>query len=316
MSSGARAAPGWCTVTLAVLACVSAQAAEKKSPADARTRTVAMDAATQARIGIATAAAQAVQYQPEVRGLGQVMGIDAIAQTDADLSTAEAAAQASDSALIRARELHAADNSVSQQTVEAAVHQAAADAAQLALAERKAASAWGRDAPWHDRQSRHAWTQKIVAGQAAILRVTFPPDTVGDARLDSIRIERLNQPGEGRWHPASVWSAPADPTVPGRSYFMLVEHAQGLNSGERVLVLASFGSVKAGAVVPSSAVVIAEGRTWFYVRSKPDYFVRQALDLSQPLREGYFVVSGIQPGAPVVIQGAGQLLAREIGRED
>ena len=317
MRSQTRTALWAVAAMLALLGRVSGGAGQEKHPSQAPARGVAMDGPTQVRVGVTTVAAQAAQYRAEVRGLGQVMGIDTIAQTDADLTTAEAAVHASQAALARARGLHAADNSVSQQTLEAAVHQAAADAAQLALAERKASGTWGRDAPWHDRQRRNAWTAKIVAGQAAILRVTFPPDSVGDALLDSIRIGRLNDGSDGRsWRPTFVWNAPADPAVPGRSYFMLVENAQGLSPGERVLVRATFGSTKAGAVVPAAAVIIAEGRTWFYVASKADYFIRQAIELSQPLGDGYFMSAGIKPGAPVVIHGAGQLLAREIGSED
>jgi hypothetical protein len=40
--------------------------------------------------------------------------------------------------------------------------------------------------------------------------------------------------------------------------------------------------------------------------------VRRALVLTQPMAEGYFSTA-VRPGEPVVVQGAGQLLARETG---
>ena len=87
--------------------------AEKGAGKDADKLT--LDEPTQARIGLATEAAKAMQYRAEVQGLGQVMGIDALAQTDTELTSAEAAARASEAARARARGLFAADTSVSRQ---------------------------------------------------------------------------------------------------------------------------------------------------------------------------------------------------------
>jgi hypothetical protein len=301
----------------ALLTGADSSVAQDEDSYEAPERSVTLDAQTKARIGITTVAAKSLQYRAEAHGLGQVIGVDAIAQTDADLTVAEAAAQASQAALVRTRALFGADNSVSQQALEAAEHQAAADSAQLTLAERKSAATWGRDAPWQDAKRRKALIAKITAGTALIVRATFPADSVGDSALGSIRIERLDAEEGGKdWTATTVWSAPADPAVPGRSYYLLVEGAQGLAPGERVRVAAPYGAVTQGALVPTGAVLIAEGRTWLYIEEKADYFVRQAINLSHPVGEGYFTSSGVQPGEAVVIQGAGQLLAREIGTSE
>ena len=151
------------------------------------TCSVTLDAATKAHLGIATAAAQAVQYRGDVRGYGQVLGLDTLAQADADLSLAEASARASQAALTRAQGLFNADTGVSRQVLETAEHQAETDAAQLALAQRKAAAAWGHDAPWRDAAQRRALMAKIAGGDVAIVRATFPAGSFGAAAPTGMR---------------------------------------------------------------------------------------------------------------------------------
>jgi hypothetical protein len=244
-----------------------------------------------------------------------VLSIDALAQTDADLSVAEAAARASQAALERAEGLYKADTGVSRQVLETAQHQAATDAAQLALAQRKAIATWGHDAPWRDAAARRAMMAKLASGDVALVRGTLPQGTGGDA-VPPMRVERLTpRPGDKGWPATTVWSAPADPAVPGRSFYMLVENAKGLFQGDRVRVIAG-GENVTGALVPAEAVLIAEGTTWVYVEDKPNYFVRQAVDISHPTPTGYIVTHGIQPGEKVVTEGAAHLLAKETGSEE
>ncbi|HXN79521.1 MAG TPA: hypothetical protein VN869_01390, partial [Steroidobacteraceae bacterium] len=59
-------------------------------------------------------------------------------------------------------------------------------------------------------------------------------------------------------------------------------------------------------------VVIAGGSTGVYIEETGGSFVRRAIALTQPLQEGY-VTADVRPGELVVVQGAGQLLARESG---
>lgn len=287
--------------------------AEKGADKDADKLT--LDAPTQARIGIATAAAKAVQYRAEVQGLGQVMGIDALAQTDAELTSAEAAARASEAARARALGLFDADTSVSRQALETAQHQATTDASQLVLARRKSIAVWGHDAPLGNPQRRAALLAKISAGTTAIVRATLPGDLGGELAGGPMRVERLDGDGDKNhrsWNAASTWQAPTDPTVPGRSYYLLVTPAEGLSPGERVRAFTPVGPSKAGTLVPAAALVIAGGSTCVYIEEKGGPFVRRAIAVTQPLQEGY-VTDAVRPGELIVVQGAGQLLARETG---
>ena len=126
-------------------------------------RSVTLDAPSTAKLGIATVTAQAKPYQVETHGLGQVLGLDVLGQTDSELSVAESAARASQAALTRAQAMFAADTGISRQALETAEHQAATDNAALMLAQRKAVSAWGRDTPWHNADERRALMAKAAS---------------------------------------------------------------------------------------------------------------------------------------------------------
>jgi hypothetical protein len=291
-----------------------ALAADDDEAFTAPDRSVTLEAPARARLGIATAQARAMEFQVEARGFGQVMSVDALAQTDADLTVAESAASASQSALTRAENLYKADTGVSRQVLEQAQHQAATDAAQLALVQRKAIATWGHDAPWRDAASRRALMAKLASGDTALVRATLPQGGLG-AAPPAMRVEKLDQ-GDKGWAASMVWSAPADPAVPGRSFYLLVENAKGLLQGDRVRITAGGGDKTKGAVVPADSVLIAEGKTWVYIEEKPNYFVRQAVDTSRPTPTGYFVPYGVQPGEAVVTKGAAHLLAKETGTED
>jgi hypothetical protein len=275
---------------------------------------VQLDAPAQQRLGIATLAAQSVQHRAEVSGLGQVMGLDALAQTDAELTGAEAAARSSDAALTRARGLYAADTAVSRQALEAAERQATTDSVQLALARRKSIAAWGRGAPWTSAAQRASLLAKVAAGTTAIVRASFPADT-GGAAAGTMRVAPLDSAPATPILSAAAWAAPADPTMPGRSYFLIIEAAESLTPGQRVRVFMPVGPSEAGVVVPAAALIIAEGGTWAYIEEKSGSFVRRAVSLSQPSDSGYFTTA-VHPGERVVVEGAGQLLARETGTED
>ena len=305
-------APIACAVSLILAIAGPAPADEdKQQSAD---RSVTLDAQAVARMGIATTTATAVQYRPEAAGFGQVMTIDSIAQTDADLTAAEAANQASRAALERAQGLFRADSSVSRQALETAEHQASDAATQLALAQRKSTAQWGYRPPWHDAATRSAVAAKVAAGDAAIVRATFPAAAVGDAVPTTMRVERLDPGQESNgWTGSTVWSAPADPAVPGRSFFVLIEGGPKLSPGEHVRALLPVGPTKQGVLAPTGAVIVAQGGTWLYVEDKPNRFVRREIDLSAPTSVGYFVADGIKPGEAIVTEGAGLLLAREIG---
>src|SRR5262249_12067662 len=199
-------------------------------------RFVSIDAPTVARLGVGFGKLEAAQYTAETRGYGQVMPFDALAQTDGELTAAELAVAASEAVLKRAQGLFNANVSVSRQTVEAAERQVASDNAALMLAQRKAIATWGQNLPLRNSMERSALLARLTVGEIALGRVTFPASAVGDGTPPAFSLERVDAGQGGRkWKASTIGPAPADPTVPGRSFYVLIEGARGLVPGERLI---------------------------------------------------------------------------------
>jgi hypothetical protein len=266
-----------------------------------------------AHLGAVTERARAVNYTPQVHGYGTVLSTATFAQMDADIESAQAAVLQSQASFERYRKLHHAANAVSMEALDVVQHQATADSVALALADRKESSAFGATAPWRGPPRDSDLIAKVVSGANVIVQATFPLDTrFGTAPL-SFSIEHLSE----QHAPVSsgtgvIWRAPADPTIPGQSFFTIID-AHDLEEGEHVVVYAPTGPAVAGARIPAEAVVIAAQQAWCYVLEAPLTFRRVSVDMSRPLDGGYFVTSGVKPNQPVLVKGTGLLLAREFG---
>jgi membrane fusion protein, multidrug efflux system len=311
-----------------ILTCVLALAAcGKKEPAPADQATaenkaaegigVELSADEQAKLGVATASLSASRYQGAIDGQGSVLDVQPIAQALADLTTAEAAVNASEAALKRAEGLYKADTSISQEALESARQKAVADEASLALAKTKATIASGPDAPWLDAKKRQTILRKLTAGSAVVVKTGFPSGISGGEE-STLTVRKVGgAPSAPSWRAGIVWTGPSDPSVPGPTLYGYIDDAKGLAQGDHVVASLSTGKSVDGVVVPASAVVIAGGQAWCYAVEDNDDFTRVPLDLDRPTGDGYFQPNGAQealkPGAKIVVTGGGLLLARETG---
>jgi len=128
----------------------------------------------------------------------------------------------------------------------------------------------------------------------------------------------MDSRGEERWRVAEAWLGPADPNVPGPTVLALLAAPSRLSPGERLIASVAEGGRAEGVVVPRSALVLASGEAWSYVRTEDGEFARRRVHLGRPLEQGYFQATageaaGFEPGERIVVAGAGLLLAREIG---
>jgi hypothetical protein len=259
-------------------------------------------------LGITVQAAAPAQFTGRIEGYGVVTALDTIAQADSDFLTAQAAAAQSAAAAARARSLSTGeDAAISREQLEVAESKATADAAALALARRKTEAAFGLNSPLHDGASRNAVMQRLASGAAVLVRASFP--ATGGAAPKRIDISRMGADRKS-WTARTVWDAPADAAVPGRSFYALVENSD-LAQNERVIAAIPTGASQAGAKIPAHALVYGESEVWVYVQTAANTFLRTKVDISRPLDDGYFVNS-VKPGDKVVTDGAGLLLAREI----
>jgi hypothetical protein len=268
------------------------------------------------KVGIVTEPARAVDYAPETVGYGVVVPHDAVATAVAELATAQAAQAQSRAVSARARSLAGTSGALAADVVESAARQEAADKAQLALAERRLSTVIGAALP--GSLSGGSALQDLASGRIKLLRATFPLGAIRGATPVSLRAARLDaqSPGSGQsdagWKLSPVWNAPADATLPGRSFFALLKGGDA-GEGERLLVWApGAGPAERGVTVPASAVVISGGRYWCYLQTNPGHYVRREVATDKPLADGYVVTSGIAAGDQVVTAAAGLLLAREM----
>jgi hypothetical protein len=289
-------------------AAAAAAAAEKSAP-QAQGVTLKPDEIEKA--GIATTPAAPTQHAPESAGYALVMPREAIAQAVAELTSAVAVERQSRAALERSRGLAGTPGAEPVESQEAAVRQAAVDHAALVLAERRLSATYGSNAPWRDDYASPLLSA-LAGGGTKLARVTFPLGALGAATPAKLRFSHLSPtPGGGSIESTSVWAAPADASIPGRSFFALLKGGDA-SEGERLLARAPVGAAEAGVIVPFSAVVISGGKYWCYVEQQPGSFVRTEIDTSAPTDDGYFVSAGIAPGAKIVTRSAGELLAREM----
>lgn len=309
--------PGLMIAAFAILAglsaCEKSSAPAKAAKEEAETPGITLTADEVESLGITTVAANAVQYRQQVSGYGVVTALDAIAQSDAEFLTAQAAAVQSHAAAARAQSLASGeDAAVSREVVETAQSKAAADQAALALASRKTEAQFGRGAPWRNGASRQAIMARLASGSAVMVRVNLPMGSIGSAVPASLRISRLGNNPQG-WTTNTIWEAPADTTAPGRSLYALVDGSD-LSQNEHVTVAVPVGAAVAGVSVPARALVYGESEAWVYVQVAPRNFVRTKIDIARPLGDGYFLANGngIRAGQQIVVTGTGLLLAREI----
>ena len=108
---------------------------------------------------------------------------------------------------------------------------AASDQAALALARRKADTAFGLNPPWRDAAARTRIMAALGNGSAVLVRATFPLGSLGPGMPQSLAVTPLDSDGAGATA-RQIWEAPADPAVPGRSFYLLLEGAR-LAQGQR-----------------------------------------------------------------------------------
>jgi hypothetical protein len=266
-----------------------------------------------AKLGIATSAAAAVQFVPAKQGFGVVMSHDAIAQAVADVTTAQAGLRLSQAALARIARLDGTPGAQSAEARESATRQSAVDTAALRLAEAKSSALFGQRPPWAGRNDNKMLTD-LAEGHAKLLRVTFPLGVVNGAAPNNLRTSRLDAATVGeRWTARPVWDAPFDSSIPGRSFFAILQHTD-VGEGERLLVWANGDSAErgeSGILVPPSAIIVTDGKYWCFVEKEPGVFSRAPLDIGRPMADGYFVKDAIKPGDLIVTTAAGLLLARQ-----
>ena len=252
---------------------------------------------------------KAAEAAIQLRGVAIVLNPDALLQIDADIRAITIAADFSKATAGRYR----AARALSRQTVENAERQAGADTTQQQLLETRLKHTWGEKAPFLETEAREKLIADLSSGARALVRLDFADLTGGEPR--NVRVAPLAA-GEGTGV-KTMWPAPSgNQSMPGVSYFALIDAGPGLRPGDRARLIAAGGQATSGVVIPNSAIVVYAGQSWCYIETAPKKYERRAITLNLPVEDGYMVTSGFAPGMRVVVRGASLLLSREAGPDD
>jgi len=308
-----------CGLVLNLSACHQASSVDEAKPADtkqAQAEGVTLPQEQVDKLGIVTEPAKSADYTAETAGYGVVVPHDTVAAAVAELTTAELTEMQTRAALARAQRLNGTPGALSAEVEETASRQSAADTAAEVLATQRLSAVIGLKPAWNAAQNKPL-LQDLAGGKIKLLRATFPlgtvrgpaPKTLSVAHLDAI--QSASPAAAVGTTLTSIWDAPSDVSVPGRSFFALLRGGD-YAEGERLLVWApGAGPAQTGVLIPAAAVVIRNGKYWCYVEKNPRNYLRVAVSTDRPLAGGYVVTEGIELGDKVVTSAAGLLLARE-----
>ena len=270
---------------------------------------IALDTATQERLGLKMENPAAVQWQPEVKGYGTVIDPATLAATVADLESARTAAEASGKEYNRLKILAAQDN-VSARALEAAEATATHDRTASGSALARFALDWGQSLA--DGDNREKVLSAVADGRAILVRIDLPPGETLSSPPASARILALTD--EMKPVAGTLCSATAgvNPQTQSQTFLFLVKD-QPLTRGSAVTgFLKISGEPADGVVVPAGAVLRYEGKGWIYVQTGTNGFTRSEIPLDRPADNGWFVSGNLTATNRIVVGGAQTMLSAEL----
>jgi hypothetical protein len=282
---------------------------------DAAVKPVKLPAETQAKLGLKSVPLQAKAEAATVSGYVKVLDPGPLAQLDSDIEAADAAAQASAAELARSEALNKDGAAVPTKQVEAARAQARMDAAKLALLKRRVGLEWGEGFARMSIRQRGQLLAEIASGRAALIRI----DTPSGEGLAGLRTVELDLGALGRVRASVIGPArAADPRLisPGVVAAARGPGVRSLSIGLSSPVKLQVSAPTTGVIAPRAALIRSKGRTWVYLRTGADTFLRKEVEDGRSDAAGLFAPAGFKPGEQVVTQGAAAVFAAETNVSD
>jgi hypothetical protein len=267
-----------------------------------------MDAATQERIGLKTAAPTVVQWQPRIHATGNVVDPLAFMSAVSDYASAQAAASMSGRELDRTRKL-ANQNNASTRTLESAQAGATHDSLALAAARAAFTSTWGADLA--ARTNLIELAQQLGANHTMLVKLSLPSGTILSQVPSSARVSLLDN--ETNFFPATLMDdLGIDPATQTQTLLFSVSGNLPRNAAVTASMDAA-GDPVSGLLVPFSAVLRHQGLGWIYVQAATNQFVRAQIPLDRLMEKGWFVSENLSATNQIIITGAQTVLSTELG---
>lgn len=282
---------------------------------------VALDAATQKRLGIAVSQLSAINIRRQesaaanvLSGQGLVTLRNAYVTAETQVEIAQAQLVVSSQEYERLKKLYAEDQNTSKKALQAAqgllrTNRANLDGARKAVEIAKSAvqQSWGGAvADWVVNNSPRLGS--VLGQRAMLVQLTLPPGTPFEHPPEI----NLSTPNGNSVNASYVSPFPqVDPRIQGVSELYLARAYPLLQPGMNLVAHLPVGKRLRGVLIPHSAIVWWQGQAWVYEQTAPTHFTRRAVPTDQPLGDGYFAASRFEPGGRVVTQGAQVLLSEE-----
>jgi hypothetical protein len=315
---------------------------------------ITLDQATQTRSGIVVSSITQGTYQEELQAYGTILDLQNIAtfhknlldsrKNVADLNNSYAtatalvekskvSAEASRKEYERLKTLYEDNRNISEKTLQAGEVAWRSDEAntQAALqglrASQEALRTGEQSLDIFQNTIRQQWgsviAEWILQGSSAferlsqgmdfLIQVTLPSGISISSAPKSVRI----QTNAGRTLSANlVSSSPrSDPRIQGMSFFYLAPSQPDILPGMNVLAYIPAGQMLRGLLVPASAIVWWQGKTWAYIQKDSNQFVRRQVITEFPVSEGWFVRRGLSKNDRIVTRGAELILSQEFSSQ-
>jgi hypothetical protein len=271
-----------------------------------------LDVTAQTHLGLRIQIVQRESRPAQVTAFAKVLDSGPLAQLESDLTSAQAAAEASRTEARRLTALRGSVQGASAKDVEAAVSSARQDQAKVQLLTRRVGLEWGPGIASLTPTRRSRLLNSLAAGRLALVHI----DTPSNEGQDKARSAEIDL-GASSVHAIIIGPArAAEPRLQSSGLIGLVSGPQAvrLSNGLTQSAHLNLRAPVAGVLVPRQAVIRHAGSEWVYVQTAPSAFQRVHLDATRAEKDGVFVSAGLQPGSRVVVAGVGGLLTADLGR--
>jgi membrane fusion protein, multidrug efflux system len=272
--------------------------------------TVTINEETSKRIDLKTDELKATQHTPELSAFGAVLDPASLITAQTDIGMTTVALETSRKAATRAKSLFDQGENVARKTLETAEADLRANEIKLKALQQQIALEWGESFANLSPTDLQTLVGNLVATKIVLARVDLP---AGETLTNTPAAARISTIANTNWQAAKVISRAAkiDPKVQGEGFILQSDWAQ-LRPGAAVsALLPTAAGAQKGVVVPDAAVVQFIGKTWAYVQTGTNSFMRAEISQQSPVEGGWFEVSSVKAGDRVVVQGAQQLLSEE-----
>ena len=282
---------------------------------------ITLDAATQQRMGLATAVLPSAKARAEEMASATILPAQELltlrsnyVAAQSQLQKAQASANVSGQEYQRLKNLYEKNQDASQKSVQAAQGVFRTDVATLAAAQHDLVlqkfavqQNWGPAmAGWIADGSKEL--DQVLSQNLLLVQVTLPPEKAFSAPQRILLSIAAGELVEARY----ISPLPrTSPLIQGASLLYATRFRPSLAPGMNLVARLPQGSMRHGLIVPYSAVVWQQGQAWAYIQVTATGFTRKPVSTDTPLPNGYFITSEFKPGDRILIRGAQFLLSEE-----